>query len=105
MIVKGGKQLQTPTTNNFLTTIFKFELWSYLHITIVGMKRATLWWHKESIILCEEGSLRLETKNYLSIPQGSKTTITPINQITIGKLTTHVLYKLSPHQPQCGHMF
>jgi hypothetical protein len=37
--------------------------------------------------------------------QGSKTTIIAINQITIGKLTTHVLYKLSPHQPQCGHMF
>jgi len=41
-LLKVANNLQTPTTNNFLTTIFKFELWLYLHITIVGMKRATL---------------------------------------------------------------
>jgi len=41
-LLKVANNWKTPTTNSFLITIFKFELWSYLHITTIGMKRATL---------------------------------------------------------------
>jgi hypothetical protein len=55
-LLKLADSLQTPTTNNFFTIVFQSRLQTYLHITMMGMKRETLQQHKESTLTnCEEG--------------------------------------------------
>jgi hypothetical protein len=41
-LLKLANSLQHTTTDNFLTIVFKFGLYPYLHVVIVGMKRETL---------------------------------------------------------------
>lgn len=54
-LLKLANGLQTPTTNDFLTTMFRFGLHSYLHITIAKMKCGiTLEQHKVSLLFCEK---------------------------------------------------
>ncbi len=53
-IQKLAHGLQVPTIDNFLTTVFKTCLQSYLKIAIARMKRSTLQQHKEVAMLCEE---------------------------------------------------
>jgi hypothetical protein len=52
-IQKLAHGLQVPTTNNFLTIVFRAGLQSYLKIAIIWMKQSTLQ-HKEVVMLCEE---------------------------------------------------
>jgi hypothetical protein len=54
-IQKLATGLQVPTTNSFLTTMFKVNLQSYLRSVTTGMKQSTLQYHKEVAMLCEEG--------------------------------------------------
>jgi hypothetical protein len=51
-IQKLAHGLQIPTTNNFLTTMFRAGLQSYLKITTARMKRSTVQQHKEVTMLC-----------------------------------------------------
>jgi hypothetical protein len=64
------------TINNFLTTMFRMGLQSYLIIMTTRMKWSTLQQHKEAAMLCEEGMTIVETRSALSIPHGTKQ-ITP----------------------------
>jgi hypothetical protein len=41
-LLKLTNILQHKTTDNFLTIVFKFGLYPYLRVAIVGMKRKTL---------------------------------------------------------------
>jgi hypothetical protein len=70
--------LQHRTTNNFLTTIFRFGLQLYLHVTIASMKRKILQQHKELNLVCEERILKIKVINNLLIPQSSKSFVTPL---------------------------
>jgi hypothetical protein len=54
-LLKLANGLRTPITNIFLTTVFRFGLHPYLHITIAKMKcGTTLQQHKESSLFCEK---------------------------------------------------
>jgi len=54
-LLKLANGLQTPITNDFLTTMFRFGLHSYLHIIITKMKcGTTLQQHKESLLFNEK---------------------------------------------------
>jgi hypothetical protein len=59
--------LQVQTIYNFLTTMFKASLQSYLIIATLGMKRSTLQ-DKEVVMLCEEGMTIVEARNTLLVP-------------------------------------
>jgi hypothetical protein len=59
---------QIPTINNFLPTVFKVGLQSYLIIVTIGMKQLTLQQHKEAAMFCEEGMITAKMKSALSIP-------------------------------------
>ncbi len=71
-IQKLADGLQAPTTNNFLTIVFKVGLQSYLKIVITWMKKSTLQQHKEVIMLREEGISTIEVRSALSIPLNTK---------------------------------
>jgi hypothetical protein len=60
--------LQVPTTDNFLTIMFKASLQSYFKIATTRMKWSTLQQHMEAAMLCEEGMTTMETRSALSIP-------------------------------------
>ncbi len=64
--------LQVPTINNFLTTMFRMGLQSYLIIMTTRMKWSTLQQHKEAAMLCEKGMTIVEANNALSIPHSTK---------------------------------
>ncbi len=59
--------LQVQTIYNFLTTMFKASLQSYLIIATIGMNRSTLQ-DKEVVMLCEEGMTIVEARNTLLVP-------------------------------------
>jgi len=63
---------QVPTTDNFLTTMFRASLQSYLRIVNVGMKRSTLQQHKETTMLCEKGMTIAKARSALLVPQNIK---------------------------------
>jgi hypothetical protein len=69
--------LQTLTTNNFLTIVFKARLQSYLTIAIVGVKQTTLQHHKEATLLCEEGMTLVEAQSTLLVLKVKKIVATP----------------------------
>ncbi len=71
-IQKLAHGLQIPTTNNFLITMFRTGLQSYLIIVIARMKRSTLQQHKEAIMLRKEGMITTKVRSALSIPQSIK---------------------------------
>jgi Fe2+ or Zn2+ uptake regulation protein len=60
--------LQVPTIYNFLTTMLKASLQSYLRIVTARMKRSTLQEHKEVVMLCEKGMTIVEARNTLLVP-------------------------------------
>ncbi len=60
--------LQVPTTDNFLTIVFKTGLQSYLIIATTRMKRSTLQQHMEAEMLCEKCMIIVEARNALLIP-------------------------------------
>jgi hypothetical protein len=53
-IQKLAHDLQVPTTDSFLTILFKACLQSYLRIATIGMQQSTLQQHKEVVMLCEK---------------------------------------------------
>jgi len=53
-IQKLAHGLQVPTTNSFMTIVFRASLYLYLKIAIARMKRSTLQQHKEATMLCEK---------------------------------------------------
>ncbi len=59
--------LQVQTIYNFLTTMSKASLQSYLIIATIGMNRSTLQ-DKEVVMLCEEGMTIVEARNTLLVP-------------------------------------
>jgi hypothetical protein len=59
--------LQVPTINNFLTTMFKVGLQSYLRIVTTRMKQSKLQ-HKEATMLCEEGMTITKARSALLVP-------------------------------------
>jgi hypothetical protein len=59
--------LHVQTIYNFLTTMFKASLQSYLIIATIGMNRSTLQ-DKEVVMLCEEGMTIVEARNTLLVP-------------------------------------
>ncbi len=67
-IQKLANGLQVPTTHNFLTTMFKASLQSYLKIATSGMKQLTLQQNEEATMLCEEGMTIIEAGSALSVP-------------------------------------
>lgn len=68
-LLKLGNSLQTPIINDFLTTMFRFGLHSYLYIIITEMKcGTTLQQHKESSLFCEKIN-RNQSCTYLLIPK------------------------------------
>jgi negative regulator of genetic competence, sporulation and motility len=67
-IQKLAHGLQALKTNNFLTTMFKMGLQSYLKIVIARMKRSTLQQHNEAKMLCEIGMTTIEARSALSVP-------------------------------------
>jgi porphobilinogen deaminase len=71
-IQKMAHCLQIPTTDSFLTTMFKASLLSYFIIANAGMKRLTLQQHKEVTMLCEERMIIAEARNALSVPHSTK---------------------------------
>jgi hypothetical protein len=56
-IQKLAHGLQALTTNNFLTTMFRVGLQSYLKIAIARMKQSTLQQHNTTEMLCEIGMI------------------------------------------------
>ncbi len=62
-IQKLAHGLQVPTIDNFLTTMFRVGLQSYLRSACIGMKRSTLQHHKEVVMLCEESMTIVETRS------------------------------------------
>jgi len=62
-IQKLAHGLQVPTLDNFLTTIFRVGLQSYLRSASIGMKRLTLRHHKEVVMLCEESMIIVEARS------------------------------------------
>ncbi len=66
-IQKLAHGLQVPTIDNFLTTMFRTSLQSYLKITIARMKWSTLQQHKEPTMLCEEGVTIAEARSAPSV--------------------------------------
>jgi hypothetical protein len=68
-IQKLAHGLQVPTTNKFLTIVFRVGLQSYLIIMITWMKWSTLHQHKEVAMLCEKGMTTIETRSALSVPE------------------------------------
>jgi len=79
-IQKLAHGLQIPTTNSFLTIVFRVSLQSYFKIAIARMKRSTLQQHKEVVMLCEEGMTTAKARNVLSIPQSTKQAPPPKTQ-------------------------
>jgi hypothetical protein len=71
-IQKLAHGLQILTTNNFLTTMFKVGLQSYLKISIIGMKQSTLQQHKEVMMLCEEGMTIVEARSAFLVLHSTK---------------------------------
>ncbi len=71
-IQKLAHGLQVLTTNNFLTIVFRVGLQLYLKITTAKMKRSTLQQHKKAAMLCEKGTITIEARSALSIPQNTK---------------------------------
>jgi len=71
-IQKLAHGLQIPTTDSFLTIVFRAGLKSYLRIVIIRMKWLTLQQHKEAAMLCKEGMIIVEARSALSIPQSVK---------------------------------
>ncbi len=67
-LLKLANSLQHMTTNNFLTTIFKFGLQPYLCVVITSMKKKTLQQHKETALVYEKGIFEVEVISNLSIP-------------------------------------
>ncbi len=53
-ILKLANWFQHQVDDNLLTTFFLSSLQPYLWITILGMKRDTLFEHKKVAITCEE---------------------------------------------------
>ncbi len=71
-IQKLAHGLQVPTTYNFLITMFKADLQSYLIITIARMKQSTLQQHMEVMMLCEEGMTIAKPRSELLVPHNTK---------------------------------
>jgi len=67
-IWKLAHGLQVSTTNNFLTTMFKAGLPSYLKIATTQMKWSTLQQHKEVAMLFGESMITSEARSALSVP-------------------------------------
>jgi hypothetical protein len=65
--------LRVRARNVFHTIVFKADLLPYLRLTTAGMKRNTLIWHKEAIIVCEESGL--VTMNYNALLTTPKTNV------------------------------
>ncbi len=78
--------LQLLTKNNFLTTMFRASLQSYLKNVIVGMKQSTLQ-HKEAVMLCEEGMTTTKARSTLLVPQSTKHATLAKTQNNIKRLT------------------
>ncbi len=66
-IQKLAHGLQILTIDNFLTTMFRAGLQSYLRIVITRMKRSTLH-HEEATMLCEKGMTIIEARSALLVP-------------------------------------
>jgi hypothetical protein len=64
-IQKLANGLQIPTTNSFLTIVFKVGLESYIIIVTTRMKRSTFQQHKEATMLCEKKMIIVEARNAL----------------------------------------
>jgi hypothetical protein len=70
-IFKLANYLQHKVNDNLLTTFFRVGLVRYLRITIAGMKRDTLFEHKEYTVTCEE--IMANTKKYQKLLEPPKT--------------------------------
>jgi hypothetical protein len=81
--------LQVPTINNFLTTIFKVGLQSYLRITTARMKQSTPQQHKQAAMLCEKGMTTTKTRNALLVPQSTKHATLTKTQSNTGNTNKH----------------
>jgi hypothetical protein len=63
---------QIPSTDNFLTIVFKVSLQLYFIIATTWMKQSTLQQHKEVVMLCEEKMTIAKTNSALSVPHNTK---------------------------------
>jgi len=70
-LLKLANHLQHKTIDSFLTIIFISRLQPYLCVTIEGMKKETLWQHKETTLVFE-----VKTINNLLVSQSSKAILT-----------------------------
>ncbi len=66
-LLKLANSLQQKTTYSFLTTILKYGLQPYLHVTTC-MKRETLQQHKEATLVCEERISNIKAISNLVVP-------------------------------------
>jgi hypothetical protein len=86
MLVEINK-LHVRATNVFFTTIFRVGLLPYLKLVTIGMKRNTLFEHKEVTVLCEENiPITLKYNALLTTPKAS-TMVKPIVPVVITKST------------------
>jgi hypothetical protein len=86
-IQKLAHGLQVPTTNSFISILFKMGLQSYFKIITIRMKRSTLQQHKEVAMLCEEGMITAKTRSASSVPQNIKQVVPAKHNLIQGKLT------------------
>ncbi len=97
-IQKLAHGLQVPTTESFLTIVFRVDLQSYLRIVTTGMKQSTLQQHKEATMLCEEGMSTIKSRSALLVPQITKQTVLAKTQSNTGKTKKHCInYWMTNH--------
>jgi hypothetical protein len=71
-IQKLAHSLQVLTIDNFLITMFRASLQTYLRIATSKDEVVTLQQHKEVGMLCEEGMITTKARSALSIPHNTK---------------------------------